>query len=121
MTDFGTNSLGTMAELEALKHDNGRLLDSLNSAEAEVDRLRTRLEISDDHLVDGIGARDATIRGQDEVIGRLRERERELVDLLKTVRREFPELPQFEDADGNDYEWLALKIDAVLPEARDGD
>ena len=51
-----------------------------------------------------------------EEIERLRARERELLDLLQTVRREFPELPQFEDADGNDYEWLALKIDAALPE-----
>ena len=51
----------------------------------EIERLRARLEISDASSVDGIEARDATIKGQDEVIERLREGERILRDALNLI------------------------------------
>ena len=35
---------------------------------AEIDRLKTRLEVSPDHPYDGIASRDATIKLQDERI-----------------------------------------------------
>ena len=40
---------------------------------AEIDRLKTRLEVSPDHPYDGIASRDATIKLQDERIAELRE------------------------------------------------
>ena len=42
-------------EIKALKHDNGRLLESLNSAESGIERLRKRkqglVEVLDDALI----------------------------------------------------------------------
>jgi len=40
---------------------------------AEIERLKTRLEVSPDHPYDGIASRDATIKLQDERISELRE------------------------------------------------
>lgn len=37
-------------EIEALKHDNGRLLESLNQAESELERLRLRVAMLEGEL-----------------------------------------------------------------------
>lgn len=48
------------------------ILAHVDAQEAEIKRLRTRLEIDQRHPIDGIAARDATIREQDKEIERLR-------------------------------------------------
>ena len=45
----------------------------LDQAMAEIERLKTRLEVSPEHPYDGIASRDATIKLQDERIAELRE------------------------------------------------
>jgi len=53
--------------------DRGR-----KDVEAEIERLKTRLEVSPDHDCDGIYCRDATIKLQDERIERLEKSDHEL-------------------------------------------
>ena len=57
--------------------DNALMLrvarEEIKRQAAEIDRLKTRLEVSPDHDYDGIASRDATIKLQDERIAELRE------------------------------------------------
>jgi len=60
--------------------DRGR-----KDAEAEIERLKTRLEVSPDHDCDGIFCRDATIKLQDERIERLEKSDHELTGALNAI------------------------------------
>ena len=60
--------------------DRGR-----KEAEAEIERLKTRLEVSPDHPYDGIYCRDATIKLQDERIERLEKIDHELTGALNAI------------------------------------
>lgn len=62
--------------------DRGR-----KDAEAEIERLKTRLEVSPDHDYDGIYCRDATIKLQDEHIAKLREQKPVNARLLAIVHQ----------------------------------
>lgn len=53
---------------------------------AEIERLKTRLEVSPDHPYDGIFCRDATIKLQDEYIAKLREQEPVNAQLLEALK-----------------------------------
>ena len=63
---------------------------------AEIDRLKTRLEVSPDHPYDGIASRDATIKLQDERIAELREPVN--ARLLEMLREATSVLEWYEDA-----------------------
>lgn len=52
---------------------------------AERDQLRQRLEISPDHNIDGIDARDATIKLQDDLIDQLKEQLKAADELAKAA------------------------------------
>lgn len=65
------------AEGADCEQDNAEFIAAANPAAvlaliAEVERLRTRLEISDKHPYDGIYCRDETIKGLDEKCDRLK-------------------------------------------------
>ena len=62
--------------------DRGR-----KDVEAEIERLKTRLEVSPDHPYDGIYCRDATIKLQDEHIAKLREQKPVNARLLAIVHQ----------------------------------
>lgn len=90
--------------------DRGR-----KDAEAEIERLKTRLEVSPDHDYDGIYCRDATIKLQDEYIAKLREQEpvnARLLETLKALRASIS---------GDCYmgeNWELIKIDLVISKVK---
>ena len=46
MSDFETNPIGTSKEIENLKYDNGRLMNSLNRAEEKIDTFSSLLSLA---------------------------------------------------------------------------
>ena len=119
MTNEEIDALRSRCALAHVPIDDASLLGDCSAAlralREERDALRSRLEIDPTHHIDGIYARDETIRVLEQNLIAARAEAAALRELLREARQELPP-----DVECNQPEWrdMLARIDASLDAAR---